>query len=187
MSLNLEKQMHFEGFSMFENVVSQGVSSPDFFSPELFSSVLNQFQHTYIRTCSDKKYRKKYILAIRIVLYLKYLALLNRKLKWDCKSNTEHHHLRGGFNLQCFLPQLEMGTRQICLPKPRLTGKPSLVEGTGVQPEFWTQKADQSQALFLKEKNMRRWCLSGKSLILIRFWSTVKNFPIFEKKPKKKL
>lgn len=30
-SLNLENQMDFEGFFMFKNVISQGVSSPDFF------------------------------------------------------------------------------------------------------------------------------------------------------------
>lgn len=73
--------MHLEDFFMFKNVVSQGVSSPDFFSPELISSVLNLFQHTYISMCSDMKYRKKYILPIIMVLYLKYLVLVNIKLK----------------------------------------------------------------------------------------------------------
>lgn len=65
-SLNLEKQMHFEGFFMFKNVISQGMSSLDFFSPELFSFVLNLFQHTYINTCSNMKYRKKHIFLLEL-------------------------------------------------------------------------------------------------------------------------
>lgn len=90
-SLDLEKQKLFEGFFMFKSVVSQGMSSPDLFSPELFSSVLSLFQHTYMTTYSDMKY----ILAIRIVLYLKYLVSVNIKLKGELKSSTEDHNLRG--------------------------------------------------------------------------------------------
>lgn len=96
-SLDLEKQKHFEGFFMFKNVVSQGVSSPGFFSPELFSSVLNLFQHTYISTCSDMKYRKKYILLIRIVLYLKYFGFSKYKIKMRLQKYHRHHNLKGVF------------------------------------------------------------------------------------------
>lgn len=128
-SLNLEKQMHLEDFFMFKNVVSQGVSSPDFFSPELISSVLNLFQHTYISMCSDMKYRKKYILPIIMVLYLKYLVLVNIKLKWDFKIRTEHHSLSGVLQYSVLPCSARMDTRQMCLSKPMLTGNPSVVEG----------------------------------------------------------